>query len=134
MSIRKEDWTAPKDHPSEGKTFKVVTFELQDDPVEYHLFKDFDQICTVEEETGVNLMRAMAGGQITATQTRALLFALLKTSHAVLLEEAGELLSRPDWTTVLNALSLALGIEEAAPEAAKEVPEAAMKEPEPVDA
>lgn len=85
---------------------KFITFMLKDDPVTYSLLFDFNQVCDAEVISGCNLMQALSGGvHITAAQTRALLFASLRTAHpGVSIAEAGELLSR-EYPVVLNALS-----------------------------
>jgi hypothetical protein len=107
----------------------VIPFTLEGDPQVYTLEFDFNAICAAEAVTGCNLMRALAGGEIFAAQTRGLLFACLKPAHPdVLLTEAGELLTR-DMETVLEALSKALagakgtGTDEEDPAAAKTVEE-----------
>jgi len=87
---------------------KAVSFTLLDDPQVYVLQFDFNAICEAETATGCNLMHALAGGGISASETRGLLYACLKASHPeVLLSEAGDLLSR-DMSSVLPALSKCL--------------------------
>jgi hypothetical protein len=77
---------------------KPVTFTLEGDSQVYSLTFDFKALCDTEAVTGCNLLLTIGGLGVTATSTRALLFALLKTAHpAVTLKEAGELLARdPD--------------------------------------
>lgn len=84
---------------------KIVTFMLKDDPQVYSLEFSFNELCDAEKPTGLNLMHALAAGDVTAAQTRALLYVCLKTHHPiVMLKEAGELLSR-EYSVVLEALS-----------------------------
>lgn len=86
----------------------TVTFELEGHPHPYSLKYDFNVVCDVEAATGANLMRALAGGQINAAETRGLLYALLKPSNPdLLLSEAGALLDE-DMETVLPALTSAI--------------------------
>jgi hypothetical protein len=85
---------------------EYVEFTFENDPQVYKLAYDFNILCDIETATGLNLMGAFLGyGAVTANQTRALLYACLKKAHpVVLLNEAGELLSR-DMGTVLRALA-----------------------------
>lgn len=86
----------------------AITFKLGDDPQEYKIQFDFNEVCEAESVCGCNLMRAIAGGEISAAQTRGLLYACLKTAHPVVtLSEAGGLLSK-DINTVLDALAQVL--------------------------
>jgi hypothetical protein len=71
------------------------SFNIAGDPQTYTLTFDFNAICQAEQETGINLLKPLAGAGISATETRALLYALLKPAHPlVLLSEAGELLNK----------------------------------------
>jgi hypothetical protein len=84
------------------------SFSIEGDPQVYTLTFDFNQICEAEKETGINLLKPLAGAGISATETRALLYALLKPAHPlVLLAEAGELLNK-DLPTVLSELGAML--------------------------
>ncbi len=111
-----------------------VSFQLEGDQV-YSLSFDFNQICEAETVARCNLMTALAGGGITALQTRALLYACLKTAHPqVLLSEAGWLLSQ-DMPKVLAALAQVLTearSEDVAEDSAPEVQASAQPEATPV--
>lgn len=86
----------------------VVKFQLKDDPLEYHLRFDVNVQADVERETGLNLMRFIVGGNVSLTDTRGMLYALLKPIHSdVTLPECGALLSR-DLDAVMTAMSLVL--------------------------
>lgn len=79
-------------------------FFLRDDPQEYSLTFDYNAICDVETETGVNLMALLSRQSLDSNQTRAMLYACLKPGHPdVTLKEAGGLLSR-EMETVLDSL------------------------------
>lgn len=94
---------------------RTVTFVLPGDEQVYTLVYDFNKLCDIETETGINALRFI-GGEVNATQTRAILYGCLKTAHpAVTLEEAGDLLGF-DEDTVLGALTIVLkGVEEPPP-------------------
>lgn len=86
-----------------------VKFKLADDPIEYCLTFDFNQIVDAESICGCNLLSAIEWPRaMTAAQSRGLLYALLKTAHPkVLLGEAGDLLTR-DILTVSKAVLVAI--------------------------
>jgi hypothetical protein len=85
---------------------EYVEFTIENDPQVYKLAYDFNHMCDTELATGTNLMEPFLGrSAMNANQVRGLLTACLKKAHpAVLLIEAGELLSR-DLDTVLQALA-----------------------------
>lgn len=95
---------------------EFIVFKIADDPQEYKLCYDFNQLVDAEELTGCNLLAAFMGGGLNAKAFRALLYACLKTAHPhVLLSEAGDLMSK-DRATVMAAVGKVLGGEISEPE------------------
>lgn len=84
----------------------IVVFTLKGDAQEYRLEFDGNMICDAESATGCNLMHLLAGaGEPSFTEARALLYALLKKAHPlVLATEAGALLT--NYPVVLAAIAL----------------------------
>lgn len=72
---------------------EFVTFTIGDDPQVYKLCYDFNELADAETLTGLNLNAAFIGGTVNANQFRGMLYAFLKTSHAVTLKEAGSLMA-----------------------------------------
>jgi hypothetical protein len=66
---------------------------------------DFNMLCKTEQETGENLMALLQEGGLTGLRTRAMLHAVLRTAHAITLEEAGDLLSKGHNRIVLAQLA-----------------------------
>lgn len=91
----------------------TISFELEGDKQVYTLTYDFNQFVDAEAVTGCNLLRAIGNrGFISATEFRALLYALLKAAHPVVeVKEAGELMTR-DTATVSHAVAMVLGVPE----------------------
>lgn len=91
---------------------QFTEFTIEGDKEVYKLAFDFNEICEAETVTSCNLLRVLGAlGRATATEVRALLYAMLKPAHPlVLLKEAGELLSK-DMGAVTGAISQALGAE-----------------------
>lgn len=82
-----------------------ISFSIESDPHPYVLEYDFNFLCDAEVISGCNLMQAIAGGQITAGQTRGMLYAFLKKANPdLLLSDAGALLSR-DLAGTLKAIT-----------------------------
>lgn len=86
------------------KALPSVKLVIEDDPQEYVLTWDINRVIEAEEETGRNFMLALGSGGLALADSRALLYGVLKTSHAVTRDEAGTLLSS-DTDAVLDALS-----------------------------
>jgi hypothetical protein len=112
--IEQRDWTAPKKHPRQGETFRMVVLTF-DEPFpwsggdrEAMLVHDFNCLCDVEAETGLNL-GMLSLRNPTSQQTRGLVCAYLRTAHAISLQEAGDLLTR-DQNAVLEAMSMAMNL------------------------
>jgi hypothetical protein len=86
-----------------------VKFILEDDPQEYTLAFDFNELSEAEMVGEMNLLAAIAKWPaLSCREMRCLLYALLKPAHpAVLLKEAGDLLTR-DMTAVYTAVKQVL--------------------------
>jgi hypothetical protein len=83
---------------------RSATFKLKDDPQLYTITYDFNNVVLAEEKTSLNLLQGLMGGG-SATIMRGLLFAFLLKAHpTVLIDEAGDLLSK-ECGTVMTALS-----------------------------
>lgn len=74
-----------------------------------NLVKDINKLCEAEQETGLNLFKAIMGGQVNLSNLRAMLWAALATAHAVTIPEAGDLIGREDWPKIIVGLSQAMG-------------------------
>lgn len=85
-----------------------MTFTIGDDPQVYTLTRNVNVICDVEAETGLNLSIFAWSAGMTQSQMRAMLYAYLKPSHGVTLDEVGDLLSIAE-TESLLALGKAMG-------------------------
>ena len=72
---------------------KLVEFTLGTDPQVYSLCYDFNQLADAESLTGQNLNASYLGGEVTVSQLRGILYAFLRTKHAVTLKEAGSLMA-----------------------------------------
>lgn len=96
-----------------NKLAEFTEFRLTDidDPITYRLKFDFNELAFAEELTGLNLLRPLNDlANISGRETRAILYALLKSAEPqVLLTEAGNLLTR-DSDTVTRAILIALGV------------------------
>ena len=94
------------------KEDRTVTFTLANDPQEYRLCYDFNEIADAEEVVGINLLTGVMGqgqGTMSSTQLRGLLYALLHKAHPeVTVKEAGELLTI-DAVTVSTAFAEVMG-------------------------
>lgn len=98
--IKKTNWTAPNKQVFEG-----VELRFEGDPQPLFFRYDFNRLCDLESETGLNLGVALR--EVSAQQTRALVCAYLRTAHAVNLDEVGDLLTR-NRNAVLEAMSAAM--------------------------
>lgn len=97
--------------------FVVLNLKKSPTGTEIRLVKDFNHICTAEEISGCNLMKAMVGtGNISSRDTRALFYACsLEWNPTVTLEECGDLLGGDELGTILEALGKTLGMDDAEP-------------------
>lgn len=91
--------------------FQQIKFTLPDDPQEYTLTYDFNEMCDAEPIVGMNLLTPIAGADLLSTRdVRGLLYALLKKAHPmVLLPEAGELMTK-NLPVVTNKVIEMLGL------------------------
>lgn len=73
---------------------EFVSFKIGDDPQEYKLAYDFNELADAEALLGVNLNVAFVGGSMTVAQFRGMLYAFLKPGHPdVRVKEAGGLMA-----------------------------------------
>jgi hypothetical protein len=105
-TIKQTDWTSPPPEKVLHKNVTELVIEgFEGGPLRFKY--DFNLVCDLETETGLNLNFGLSLSQLNARQTRALICAFLRTAHAVTLEEVGDLLTS-DRTAILAAWTQAL--------------------------
>lgn len=105
-TIKQTDWTSPPPLKVLHKNVTELVMEgFEGGPLRFKY--DYNLICDLETETGLNLNFGLSLSQLNARQTRALICAFLRTAHAVTLDEVGDLLTS-DRNAVLAAWTQAL--------------------------